>query len=567
MSGDILEEFQKARRESQKLSLALEALRPLSRMSGEDREKLLRYLGYRKRSAAMELIQRGDLEGIRAMDERGWLEEQYLADYRAEAGKRREAEIWAYFCGPSGKSRFGRRQYAENSAAPEENGAAALCDKIWRLTGKKLRIKLPGMAEALGSMKFQQGEQIHDLAGDGFTVYYERKALMAAYVASPDLVARALLHLTLHNLWLHPVLGQGKTERLWNLACDIQTELLLDRWAIRGLTREGGDYRRYLLKENGILCRWRTAEDLYEALREKCPAETGLVRLEEAFRSDDHQLWRKYRKTGREQPEEGGKEGASSGREGLAAGAQFIRKWSRLRKEIGFRPDGSHQKAGTAAGGTVQSVSLRRKKGYDYRRFLEEFMVCREEVELDLDSFDYLPYWYSRTHYQGIVFLEPLEYRETHKLDEMVIAIDTSGSCSGRVVRSFLEETCRILTERGNFFHKMQVHLIQCDSMIQEHVVIRSKDEFLDYIDHVTVKGLGGTDFRPVFRLVDQLIAEKQILNLKGLLYFTDGDGVYPAEKPAYETAFIFLNSQYEKQEIPEWGIRLNLGLRLEDEQ
>ena len=147
-----------------------------------------------------------------------------------------------------------------------------------------------------------------------------------------------------------------------------------------------------------------------------------------------------------------------------------------------------------------------------------------------------------------------------------MIAIDTSGSCSGRVVRQFLEETCRILTERGNFFHKMQVHIIQCDSMIQEHVVVRSRDEFLDYIDHVTVKGLGGTDFRPVFRLVDQMIEEKQILHLKGLLYFTDGDGVYPVEKPAYETAFIFLNSRYEKQEIPEWGLRLNLGLKLEDE-
>ena len=55
----------------------------------------------------------------------------------------------------------------------------------------------------------------------------------------------------------------------------------------------------------------------------------------------------------------------------------------------------------------------------------------------------------------------------------------------------------------------MEVHLIQCDSMIQEHAVIRSEEEFLDYMEHVTVKGLGGTDFRPVFDLVDRLIREK----------------------------------------------------------
>ena len=38
-------------------------------------------------------------------------------------------------------------------------------------------------------------------------------------------------------------------------------------------------------------------------------------------------------------------------------------------------------------------------------------MVSGEEVELDLDSFDYITYWYSREHYEGVVLLEPLEYK------------------------------------------------------------------------------------------------------------------------------------------------------------
>ena len=558
MSGAILEEFHRARREAKKLSLALDALHPSAQVPEEDKKELMQYLSYRKRSAVTELIRQGDLDGIKAMEKLGWLEAQYMAGYRAQASELHEMEVWAWLCGTAGK--------AEEPRGPERSSAEELCGRIWKLTGKKLRLRLPGMAETLGTMKFLEGERVCYLAGDGFAVYYDREALLTAYLDSPDLVARSLLHLTLHNLYLHPVLGRGKEERLWNLACDIQTERLLDRWNIRGLIRDGADTRSYLLKENGILRRWRSAEELYEALRAKRPEEARLLRLEEAFRIDDHRLWRKYRKKEERLPEGREQKGAPSGGEGQSDSVQFVRKWNRLRKEMGLRTDSSHQKAGTAAGGAVQEVAVRRKKGYDYRRFLEEFMVCREEVELDLENFDYLPYWYSRTHYRGIVFLEPLEYRETHKLDEMVIAIDTSGSCSGRVVRQFLEETCRILTERGNFFHKMQVHIIQCDSMIQEHVVVRSRDEFLDYIDHVTVKGLGGTDFRPVFRLVDQMIEEKQILHLKGLLYFTDGDGVYPVEKPAYETAFIFLNSRYEKQEIPEWGLRLNLGLKLEDE-
>ena len=29
--------------------------------------------------------------------------------------------------------------------------------------------------------------------------------------------------------------------------------------------------------------------------------------------------------------------------------------------------------------------------------------------------------------------------------------------------------------------------------------------------------------------------------NLKALIYFTDGDGIYPRQKPDYETAFVFV--------------------------
>ncbi len=165
-------------------------------------------------------------------------------------------------------------------------------------------------------MKFLEGKRVCYLAGDGSAVYYDREALLTAYLDSPDLVARSLLHLTLHNLYLHPVLGRGKEERLWNLACDIQTERLLDRWNIRGLIRDGADTRSYLLKENGILRRWRSAEELYEALRAKRPEEARLLRLEEAFRIDDHRLWRKYRKKEERLPEGREQKGAPSGGEG-----------------------------------------------------------------------------------------------------------------------------------------------------------------------------------------------------------------------------------------------------------
>ena len=71
--------------------------------------------------------------------------------------------------------------------------------------------------------------------------------------------------------------------------------------------------------------------------------------------------------------------------------------------------------------------------------------------------------------------------------------------------------------------------------------------------------GFGGTDFRPVFQKVDELIKEKEFRNLKGLIYFTDGYGVFPERKPNYDTAFVFVRDNYEIPEVPPWAIKLIL--------
>ena len=73
------------------------------------------------------------------------------------------------------------------------------------------------------------------------------------------------------------------------------------------------------------------------------------------------------------------------------------------------------------------------------------------------------------------------------------------------------------------------------------------------------VHGLGGTDFRPVFREVDRMIAEQEFSHLKGIIYFTDGIGAFPAQKPSYETAFVFVQDEYNNLKVPPWAIKLIL--------
>ena len=72
--------------------------------------------------------------------------------------------------------------------------------------------------------------------------------------------------------------------------------------------------------------------------------------------------------------------------------------------------------------------------------------------------------------------------------------------------------------------------------------VITSAEDIARLLKNFSLIGGGGTDFRPAFAYVNRLLDEGVFHNLKGLLYFTDGKGIYPAKRPPYETAFVFID-------------------------
>ena len=57
---------------------------------------------------------------------------------------------------------------------------------------------------------------------------------------------------------------------------------------------------------------------------------------------------------------------------------------------------------------------------------------------------------------------------------------------------------------------------------------------------------------------VNELMEKDEFMNLKGLIYFTDGYGIYPQEPTNYETAFVFAaNEDYNDSEVPDWAQKL----------
>ncbi len=437
-----------------------------------------------------------------------------------------------------------------------EESRKNLAEEILKLVRLRLQRKLPVLGAAFSVAGTEWTERASGT--DAEMLYWNADEVMGLFKEKRNQLERRYLHLLLHGMYLHRFRRYSCPERIWWLACDLMTEYRIDRMHVPGFdwpipADRSCFYRK--MKETGAvfyekaLTEWLLKQE-----------ESGLKELERLFRKDNHEWWREDVVPEQERPGEGKQERA----EKTKRMSEAVHRWRTVFEQLEMRQEEHRRQAGGSAGTGAEQIVLQKEQGYDYRQFLKQFAVSREELSLDMDSFDYIPYDYSRRMYERLVFLEPLEYRERKKLQEFVIVIDTSGSCSGEIVRRFLTETWEIFQEKENFFRDMRIHLIQCDCLIQEHVCVTCEEEWKDYLEHMTVKGHGDTDFTPVFRLVDGMVEKGEVKHLKGLLYFTDGDGIYPEKKPDYDTAFVFLNEELRKGRAPDWALSLTLDIELE---
>ena len=392
----------------------------------------------------------------------------------------------------------------------------------------------PYLDGAFASLRFRISEETKTMGTDGRHLLFCPDFLVGIYGENPGILRRGSLHILIHCLFLHPFRRFDRDPKLWNLACDMAVEQILHREQQPRLEISENAVRTRCLEQMGETP--LGAEVIYEMLLKEAFSDPPAA-MEAAFLLDDHSLW------------------------GLA-GAEDQRKWEHVLSYTSENRNGKGSHAGSQAGDKCEILENLPAGTRDYRKYLRQFAVSREEMELDPFSFDYIYYNLGMERYGNLPLLEPLEYREGHKLQQLVIAIDTSGSCDRDTVRNFLSETYGILSSRENFFQKMEVHLIQCDCLIQSAAVIHSQEEWKKYSREIRIEGRGGTDFTPVFRYVDELRDHGKLRDLKALLYFTDGDGYFPREKPSYETAFVFLHPNEFMEAVPAWAQKLLVNNR-----
>lgn len=422
---------------------------------------------------------------------------------------------------------------------PEKNSErekiSSLAGQIMGLARDDILMHLRFFQLALAKLECRERWGLDGFAMDGNTCCYDPVHVLKCYRENPKSVARVYLHMLLHCIFLHGFQIDKLEKGKWDLAADIAVENVILDMGHGGVTLEqDGIAARKLaqLKESiGAL----TAERIYRYFgREELPPreERELCRL---FSRDDHSLWK---------PEEHLE----------MAEEQWKKISERVRTQL---RSFAKSKSGTA--NLEKNLEETVRERYDYGEILRRFTVSAEEIRLSEEEFDYIYYSYGLEHYGNLPLIEPLEYRESHKVREFVIAIDTSASCSGRAVAAFLRKTYSLLKDRENFFEKINVHILQCDAQVQNDEKVTNEEELEEFLRRGKLTGFGATDFRPVFDYVETLREQKEFENLKGLIYFTDGYGTYPEKMPDYQVIFAFLEEDENRAPVPPWSMKVIL--------
>ena len=412
-----------------------------------------------------------------------------------------------------------------------------MSEKILTFIRHELYLDLRYMEPALSALTYHKTDGLFTFATDGTCLYFSTEWLLRVFQKNSGYLNRAYLHTIFHCLFRQLWQVGKRDRRLWNIACDIAVEYTIDsldkpctKRILSWIRTE--TYHSLKKEEKGV-----SAAIIYRRLG-TCSKEK-IEALEREFYTDSHKFW----------PREDEVQSSAS--------ASAKQDWDKRARQVTFEKNrrGDEKEEGEK----LFAAQIKAGKSQrSYREFLQKFAVLLEDVHLDLEEFDIGYYSYGLKLYGNLPLIEPLETREVNRIREFVIVIDTSDSTSGALVEGFLKETYAILTQKNRFSSQCLIRILQCDDKVRKDNIIKNLEELEQLAADFQIVGGGGTDFRPAFSYIGELMEKGECRQPDGLLYFTDGKGIYPKKKPQYKTAFLFLE-EYEETAVPPWAIRLKL--------
>lgn len=356
----------------------------------------------------------------------------------------------------------------------------------------KARIKLIKRQPFFGRLCLQlqpKESKLVPTAGiDGEYLYYNKKFIESL---SDEELLGVLVHETLHaslgHLW-----RIGKRDRhRWNIAADYAVNLIVEQ-------------NNFVLPSNTLLNHKYSkcnAEQIYKKLPKTKTFTICMSGMDGKGKSGDkkfkgkgkcpcgksHAMWGKGKKSKKKMK-------------------QMERRWKAALEEA------SHMKGSIPAG--FKRIIEEMKPKEDWKAILSSYLSA------SLTDFDFMKR--DRRTLSSPFYFPDLS--DTESLENVVVAIDTSGSIGQSELSRFVSEVKKILSSFGN----VKGWLIDCDADIGKVIDINEAKSKASY------SGGGGTSHEPVFREID-----KRQLDPKVTICFTDLYTDYPNKAPSYPVLWL----------------------------
>jgi len=350
-----------------------------------------------------------------------------------------------------------------------------------------------------------------------------------------DELLGVILHETLHLALYHNVRNVDKNMKLWNIACDLEVNSIIDSMKFK--LPEGGLMPQRDFKLESRL----SAENYYDAIYKEIENQKksgkggqGGFSIEGMGTLDDHSQWSKT-----ESESEMVKQmvdtvvkpaiqknendiNRSSIKDNITEALREVSGKKNRSARYGDQPGNYISKINVTGNGKV-------KWNYILNRLIRKTL-----------SSNYIPSFKRTSRRYGELVKGKIK---NHKIDSIVVAVDTSGSINRELHERFMEE---IILIRRMF--KIEIRYIQCDTEITQDIKLKRYTN----VEDIAIKGGGGTDFRPVFDYIKQ-----KNYKPNAILYFTDGQGNYP-EKSNIDTLWII-----DSEESLSYGYNPPFGYKL----
>ncbi|WP_310598655.1 DUF2201 family putative metallopeptidase [Desulfobulbus sp.] len=333
---------------------------------------------------------------------------------------------------------------------------------------------------------------------------------------SPEQTEGLIAHLVMHPACGHHLRRQGRDQQDWNRACDyVINGLLLDA----GLRLPEG----YLFLEQ---YRDASAEAVYRQLRGEENEEEEPVGEEEAELDEEE--------PGKGEPDQGAGDGQGDGQADADEAGSFDPGFAgEVRDDPGEHGPGNPlqqidweramvqaalnaRDAGLLPAGLERLVTGAAAPRLSWRDLLQRFILRNARS-------DYSWVRPNRRHLHHQLYLPSLA---NHQLGEIVLAVDTSGSIDEEQLQRFAAEAGTVLEQCP-----ATVHLLYCDLAIVRRELFQPHEPSI----LLKPKGGGGTDYRPVFTLI-----EREGIQPDCLIYLTDLEcDLFPARWPAYPVLWL----------------------------